>query len=67
MIYTNVILKPETRDGNHGFYFANCNEELPDIYLPASDEITYDVKHFRRNLSLEVNDGVPKIVTRMDR
>ncbi len=65
MIYTNVPLAVETRNGKHGVFFNSCAGFGRDVFLPVSDEILYDINGFKRNLNIEIIEGIPTIVTRM--
>ena len=65
MLYSNVILKPENKDGKYGIFLKTCDKNRPDLFLPVSKEILYDIGGFKNNLNIEVKNGIPSIITKM--
>ena len=65
MLYTNVKLRPQKKDGKYGIFFKTCVNDSHGLFLPVSPEILYDIDGLKRNLNIEIRDGVPTIVTRM--
>ena len=64
MLYTNVVLRPQEKDGKYGVFFKTCRNDSHGLYLPVSKEILYNIYGMKRNLNIEIIDGAPTIVTK---